>query len=118
MASLAEVCLQQKQYAAAESSIREAVDNDKNAASGSWQSYRNQTLLGASLAAQSGYAEAEPLLVSGYQGMVERLAAIPWEDRVALTQAGERLVQLYDGWGKPDKAAEWRENLKTRPGAF
>jgi tetratricopeptide (TPR) repeat protein len=118
MASLAEVCLQQKQYVAAESLIREAVDNDKNMASGSWQPYRNQTLLGASLAAQSRYAESEPLLISGYQGMVERGAAIPSEDRVALTQAGERIVQLYDEWGKLDKAGEWRENLRTRPRAF
>ena len=23
----------------------------------------------------------------------------------------ERLIKLYDAWGKPDKAAEWRANL-------
>ena len=27
-----------------------------------------------------------------------------------MTEALERLVQLYDDWGKPDQAAEWRAN--------
>ena len=28
-----------------------------------------------------------------------------------LTEALERLVQLYDAWEKPDQAAEWRAKL-------
>jgi hypothetical protein len=28
-----------------------------------------------------------------------------------LTDAAERVVKLYDAWGKPDKAAEWRAKL-------
>lgn len=28
-----------------------------------------------------------------------------------LTEAAERLVQLYDEWGKPAEAAKWRKEL-------
>ena len=31
----------------------------------------------------------------------------------AIREAGERLVQLYEAWAKPDKAAEWKAKLKT-----
>jgi eukaryotic-like serine/threonine-protein kinase len=67
--------------------------------------------LGASLAGQGKYAESEALLVSGFQGMIDHQAMIPVEDRSALTQAGEWIVQLYDRWGKPEKAAEWRSKI-------
>jgi hypothetical protein len=33
---------------------------------------------------------------------------------VRLTEALERLVQLYDGWGKRDEAARWRAELEAR----
>ena len=114
MALLAEVRLHQKQYVAAESLLREALSNDEKTAPDSWRLFRSQSLLGASLAGQAKYAEAELLSVSGYQGMVHRKATIPFEDRLVLTQCEERIVQLYESWGKPEKAAEWREKLQAK----
>jgi hypothetical protein len=32
-----------------------------------------------------------------------------------VAEAGERIVQLYEAWGRPEKAAEWRVKL-TRTG--
>jgi len=29
-----------------------------------------------------------------------------------MRDALERLVQLYDAWGKPDEAAKWRKELE------
>jgi len=66
------------------------------------------------MAAQAKYAQAEPLAVSGYQGLIQREATIPFEDRRRLAHAGERIVQLYESWGKPEKVAEWREKLRTK----
>ena len=114
MALLAEVRLQQKQYGAAESLLREALDNDEKTAPDSWRRFRSESLLGESLAAQAKYAEAEPLSLSGYQGLLQREATIPFEDRRRLAHAGERIVQLYESWGKPEKVAEWREKLRTK----
>jgi eukaryotic-like serine/threonine-protein kinase len=108
MVCLAEVRLQQKQYVAAESLLREALNNEEKTAPGGWRRFRSQSLLGASLAGQGTYPPAESLLLSGYQGMIERQATIPFEDRLALTQNREWIVQLYERWPKPEKAAEWR----------
>jgi hypothetical protein len=46
--------------------------------------------------------------------MAQREATIPFEDRLALAQAGERIVQLYESWGKPEKAAQWRVKLQNK----
>ena len=65
-------------------------------------------MLGASLAGQKKYAEAEPLLLEGYRGMEERKARAGSPDSYYLNRAGEWIVQLYQSWGKPEQAAEWR----------
>jgi hypothetical protein len=70
-------------------------------------------LRGGALLGQQQYAAAEPLLVSGYQGLKQRDATIPAEDQVRLTDALERLVQLYEAWGKKDEAAKWRQELEA-----
>jgi hypothetical protein len=111
MTSLGEVRLQRKQYTEAEPLLREALANYEKTASDSWQRYHSQSLLGASLTAQTKYAEAEPLLVAGYQGMLQREATIPFEQRPALRAAGDQIAQLYEDWGKLEKAAEWREKV-------
>jgi predicted RNA-binding protein with PIN domain len=54
------------------------------------------------------YAEAEPLLVEGYQGMKARKKRIAAQDRYQLDNAREWIIQLYQSWGKPEKAAEWK----------
>jgi hypothetical protein len=111
MASLAEVRLEEKKYADAEPLLREALAGYEKTAPGSWPQYRSQSLLGASLAAQTKFAEAESLLVEGYRGMIQKTEAIPFEYRSGIGQAGLRIVQFYEGWGKPDKASAWREKL-------
>ena len=51
--------------------------------------------------------------------MKQREAKTPGVDtpgspfNVRLTEALERLVQLYDAWGKQDKADEWRKKLEA-----
>jgi tetratricopeptide (TPR) repeat protein len=114
MASLGETQLQQQSYSTAEPLLREALSNWDKIGSDGWKRYYGQSLLGASLAGQERYMEAEPLLVSGYQGMSQRAASIPMESRRVLPQAGERIVQLYKQWEKPEKAAEWRDRLQPK----
>ena len=72
------------------------------------QRFRCQALLGASLAGQSKFAEAEPLLVGGYQGMLDRKAKTQPDALVNRTYARRWIIDMYQGWGKPDKAREWR----------
>ena len=67
--------------------------------------------LGAALAAQKIYAEAEPLLVEGYEGMVLHKSEIPAHRKKDLTAAASRIVPFYEAWGKSEKAASWRQKL-------
>jgi hypothetical protein len=72
-------------------------------------------MFGGSLSEQKKYAEAEPLLISGYSGVVQREAAIPLPDRSVLSEVGERVLHLYEEWGQPAKAVEWRKRIETDP---
>jgi eukaryotic-like serine/threonine-protein kinase len=116
MNDLAALYIESRKYGAAERLLNEALNSHTGSTINTWARYNRECLLGASLAGQRKYDEAEPLLLSGYEGMLQRRATIPWERRTALTRAAEWIVQLYDFWGKPEKAAEWREKLRiTKP---
>ncbi len=99
--------------AEAELKLRESLAVRQKIQPDDWTTFDAQTLLGAALLDQKKYAKAEPLLVSGYEGMKRRQAKIPAQDRFHLTRALERLVLLYEKWGKPDKAAHWRKELEA-----
>ncbi|HYR91030.1 MAG TPA: tetratricopeptide repeat protein [Terriglobia bacterium] len=111
LTALGFVRLRQRKYAEAESVLGEASQSFETNDPDAWLRYNCLSLLGASLAAQKRYAEAEPLLVSGYEGMVRRLPTIPVENRSALDDAGESILGLYQEWRKTDKAAEWQQKL-------
>ena len=78
-----------------------------------WSLFNTKSMLGGALAGQKKFQEAEPLLLEGYSGMKEREAKIPPAAKTRLAESLERLVQLYDAWGKPDQAAEWRKKLEA-----
>jgi hypothetical protein len=68
-------------------------------------------MLGGALLGQKKYAEAEPLLSKGCQGMKDLEDKIPPQGKVRLVEALERLVQLYEATGRKDEAAQCRKRL-------
>ena len=65
---------------------------------------------GGTLLGQKKYAEAEPLLLSGYEGIKQRQASIPAQVRtLRLSETLQRLVQLYEATDRPAQAAEWKQ---------
>ena len=79
-----------------------------------WTKFRAQSLLGVALLAQKKYAEAEPLLLQGYEGLKAREGQIPpVYARHRVAEAGARVVRLYEAWGKAEKAALWRTMALT-----
>ncbi|MBV8552552.1 MAG: serine/threonine protein kinase [Acidobacteriaceae bacterium] len=108
-ADLALAYVSQRKFAESEPLAREAFDFDRKTSPDDWQRFRAESLLGASLAGEKNYAEAEPLLVEGYLGMLARKNRIDVPDWYHLDRAREWIVQLYASWGKPAKAAEWRQ---------
>jgi hypothetical protein len=105
--------LLQKKGAEAEEVLRDCLAIRSQKEPEAWTTFSAQSLLGGALTSQQKYAEAEPLLLQGYQGMKERQAKIPEPAKRALTEALERLVQLYEAWGKPDEAVRWRQELEA-----
>lgn len=54
-------------------------------------------------------AEAEPLLVQGYEGMKARQEAIPPQASNRVREALDRLVELYTALDQPEKARKYAE---------
>jgi tetratricopeptide (TPR) repeat protein len=101
----------QKKYVEAEPILRECLDVATEHYPDSWRFFNIQSKLGDVLVKQERYAEAEPLLIQGYQGIKTREDQVPAQLRSRLVEAAERLVRLYEAWGRPEKAAEWRTKL-------
>ena len=89
----------QRKYAETESLLREAMSGAGNQNTQIWDTFDRQSMLG-----QSKFAEAEPLLLSGYGGLQKQNPAISVDAN--LPEAGKRLVQRYSALGNPDKAGE------------
>jgi tetratricopeptide (TPR) repeat protein len=82
-----------------------------------WTTFHAKSLLGEALLKQKKYADAEPFLRSGYEGLKKHEADIPTSDKPRLAKALQRLVQLYTAWGKHDEADKWKKQLETVKGA-
>lgn len=80
-------------------SIREATLGDND-----WRRASAKCLVGEVLLAQDRYADAEPMLTEGLKVLDEQ-ADTP-EDRIRNVR--ECVAKLYESWGKPEKAEEYR----------
>ncbi len=104
--NLADALLAQGKTAEAEAAARESVAAFRAATPGSSQVAAAESLLGACLAAQGRYEEAETLLLTSY-GV---LAADESSGAEKAADAKRRIVSLYTSWGKPERAAAFRES--------
>jgi serine/threonine protein kinase/Flp pilus assembly protein TadD len=112
MASAADLALtyiSQGKFSEGEALAREALEFNRKKQPDNWQRFRAESLLGAGLFGEKRYAEAELLLVEGYQGMVMRKDRIDIAQQVELGRTREWVVQLYQEWGKPAKVSEWKK---------
>jgi serine/threonine protein kinase/tetratricopeptide (TPR) repeat protein len=109
LAWLGRTHLLQKKYTEAEPILRECLAIRGKKLPDSWQLFNTKSMLGGSLLGQKKYANAEPLLRAGYEGMMQRVDRIPAPGKPRLTEALQRLVQLYEATGEIDKADTWRK---------
>jgi tetratricopeptide (TPR) repeat protein len=96
--------------------LRECLEIKEKTLPGDWTTDEARSLLGEALAGEREFQAAEPLLLNAQKALTERREKIlPLEREVTLREAVERLVRLYEAWGKPDKAEEWRKKLGENP---
>jgi tetratricopeptide (TPR) repeat protein len=112
-ADVASKLLKAGQAADAEPILRESLAIRQKQEPDAWTTFDTRSLLGGALLGQKKYAEAEPLLKAGYDGLSRRQGMIPPQNKVRLAEALERLVQLYEATDRKGEAARWRQELKA-----
>ena len=75
------------------------------------ETFISRSLLGCSLLGLKRYAEAEPLLLSGYEGMKQREGKMRDQYKAFLRRVLESVVQLYAATRRTEQAARWNEKL-------
>jgi hypothetical protein len=112
LAEQAEFMRRNRRHADAEPILRESVAILQKKQPEGWTTFYAESLLGNALLEQEKYADAEPILVQGYEGLKAREGHIPpLYARFRVAEAGQRIVRLYEAWGRVEKAAEWRTKL-------
>jgi len=103
--NLAGLLYHQGQYAEAEKLQREAIAiYQKSLGAEHWMIQRSRSHLGACLTKLGRYPEAEEQLLAAYPG----LKTTRGEQHALTRTAVSRLLELYEAWGKPDRAAPYR----------
>jgi hypothetical protein len=110
LSALATSLRHQQKFAQAEPLYRECLAMRETNCPTAWYTFYTRTMLGATLLGKRKYEEAEPLLISGYEGMRERENSIRERTKV-LTETLQSMVQLYEATGRDEKAAEWKGKL-------
>jgi non-specific serine/threonine protein kinase/serine/threonine-protein kinase len=106
--NLASVLQRKGDYRGAEPLYRRSIElNRKAFPEGDWQIATIKSLLGGCLVADHQYVEAEPLLLESYPIIKSNFG--PAHNRTQV--AARRIVDLYNGWGKPQKAAPYAAML-------
>ena len=95
MADLAQVYQSEGKSAESAALARQAVDLMRKSRPDDWQRFRAETILGAALAGENRFDEAEPLLLEGYRGMIDRKDRMGPPNQYYLDCAAEWIATLY-----------------------
>jgi tetratricopeptide (TPR) repeat protein len=97
----------QKKWGEAETPLRECFRIRRSQDAEAWTTFHTQSLLGGALLGQKKYAEVEPLLVAGYDGMKIRVKSIPLKN-TSLLEALDRLIELYTATKRPEEVTKYQ----------
>jgi len=91
-------------HAEAEPLLRECLAIRERDFPDDWTRYNAMSMLGDCLAGLAKFTEAEPLLLGGYEKINP-----PPQFAGRKQEALDRIVKMYEAWGKTEKAEEWRK---------
>ncbi len=107
MATFALGLLSHKDFARAEPLLRDCLAIREKTQPDAWTTFNTRSMLGGALLGQKKYAEAEPLLLKGYEGMKQREKSIPPRANTRIPEALDRLIELYTAMNRPDAVKRW-----------
>lgn len=108
LAQFATALVDQNKYDEAEPVLRELLEARERVQPEAWTTFNTRSGLGGVLLGRGRYAEAEPLLVSGYEGLLARREQHVEATRIRIGEALDRLERLYTAWGRAEESAAWR----------
>jgi tetratricopeptide (TPR) repeat protein len=119
MNALAAVYVQLNAFDDAENLLQECLAIRKEKNPDHWSAFKTKSMLGEALMGQQKFAEAEPFLLEGYHGLVERKDSIAPINAACIPESIRRLVKLYEAWhrdnpneGYEGKVAQWQQKLE------
>jgi eukaryotic-like serine/threonine-protein kinase len=115
LAQMAFIFLNDKSWADAEPILRDCLAIREKVEPDAWTTFNTKSMLGAALLGQKRFAEAEPLLRAGYDGLKSRADKIPPQGKIRLAEALDRLIALAEAANKHDDAKKWKEEKAKLP---
>jgi serine/threonine protein kinase/tetratricopeptide (TPR) repeat protein len=110
ISALANTLRRQQKFTEAEPLFRECLAMRETNCPNAWYTFFTRLRLGATLMGKRNYEEAEPLIISGYEGMRQRQAGVRDRNKV-LTESLQTLVELFEATSRPEQAADVRTKL-------
>ncbi len=101
-----------KEFAAAEPLLREVLAIRERSIPDDWRTFNTRSQLGGALMGQGEFSDAEPLLVTGYEGMKVREQYISRGSVHRISEALDRLIDFYTATNQTDLARKYQE-LRT-----
>lgn len=98
-----------KAFNEAEKLLRMCLDYLEAEQPDSWSTFQAKSMLGSALFGLGKNEAAEPLIVSGYEGMLARLSSIPADGKKYVPQAKQQLVEFFETTHQKDKASKYIE---------
>ncbi|PYK96137.1 MAG: serine/threonine protein kinase [Verrucomicrobia bacterium] len=111
LARLVAILLDREKFIEGEPLAREILAIREKKFPDDWLTFNAQSALGGCLLGQKKYGEAEPLLLSGYEGMKQREDKIPAAGKTRLKETIQRLVSLYQATERSEQVAQWKTEL-------
>ncbi len=108
LTGLAGLLEERGQLTEAEALMRECLLLCEKLPADGWRLFDAKARLAGILVAQMRYAEAEPLLIAGYDGMKQHQERIPAGSRRRLKETARQAVKLFEATGRPGQAADWK----------
>jgi eukaryotic-like serine/threonine-protein kinase len=116
---LAGVALREKKYAQAETEMRTGLSDAARilATADGFGPHYSRGYLGAALAGQGKFDEAEPLLIQSCEGLLtDPLPDGPQRQRMA-AEISAYLIKLYEASDRPEQVARWKKKFAATAGS-
>jgi eukaryotic-like serine/threonine-protein kinase len=115
LAQLTGILRAQGRYPEAEISAREALAlrERPGADTKGWLTQSSRSSVGAILTKLGKFAEAEPFLISSYEGLTKLDREFPTRTPGYFAGAYVALVTLYQQWGRVDEREKWNERARA-----